>query len=64
MAQLMDDVPLQRTLKIGAVSVGLIGLDVALTRILAQPEMEMAAAVEEAYAEIALHNYIPASGGR
>jgi hypothetical protein len=61
MAQLMDDVPLQRTLKIGSVSVGLIGLDVALTRILAQPELELAAAVEEAYAEISRHNYIPAT---
>lgn len=62
MAQMIDiDAPLQRTLKIGTVPVGLIGLDVALTRILAQPEMALATAVEEAYAEISRHNYIPSS---
>lgn len=59
MAPMIDDVPLQRNLKVGAVSIGLIGLDVALTRILAQPELGLAEAVELAYAEIARHNYIP-----
>jgi hypothetical protein len=56
---LPEAAPLQRTLKIGAVSVGLIGLDVALTRILAQPGLETEAAVTQVYAEIARHNYIP-----
>lgn len=59
MDPLSADIPLQRTLKIGQVSVGLIGLDVALTRILAQPELAATAAVDEVYAEIARHNYIP-----
>ncbi len=61
MAPLSADIPLQRTLKIGQVSVGLIGLDVALTRILAQPELAVTAAVDEVYGEIARHNYIPPS---
>lgn len=56
---MIDDAPLQRNLKVGAVSIGLIGLDVALTQILAQPELGLAEAVELAYAEIARHNYIP-----
>ncbi|MDP2106566.1 MAG: thioredoxin family protein [Desulfobulbaceae bacterium] len=55
----MDDIPLQRNLKVGAVSIGLIGLDVAFTRVLAQPELALAEAVELVYAEIAHHNYIP-----
>jgi len=54
-----DDAPLQRSLKVGAVSIGLIGLDVALTRILAQPELELAQAVAQVYDEIARHNYVP-----
>ena len=58
---MIDDVPLQRTLKIGAVSVGLLGLDVALSRILAQPAMTTEAAVEQVYAEIAGRNYVPAA---
>lgn len=56
---MMDDTPLQRNLKVGAVSIGLIGLDVALTRVLAQPELGVAQAVDQAYAEIARHNYVP-----
>ncbi len=57
----VTEAPLQRNLKVGAVSVGLIGLDVALTRILAQPDMEVGVAVAQVYAEIARHNYIPTS---
>lgn len=59
----MDQVieaPLQRSLQVGAVSVGLIGLDVALTRVLAQPELEVQAAASQVYAEIARQNYVPA----
>lgn len=55
------DAPLQRTLKVGAVSVGLIGLDVALTKILASPKLDILLAVSRVYAEIACLNYIPAS---
>lgn len=61
MDQLSDDLPLQRTLKVGAVSVGLLGLDVALTRILAQPGLTTEAAVDEVYAEISRRNYVPAA---
>lgn len=59
MEQILD-VPLQRNLRVGAVSVGLIGLDVALTRILAQPELGLQVAVRQVYAEVARLNYIPA----
>jgi len=57
----VTEAPLQRNLTVGAVSVGLIGLDVALTRILDQPQMELGVAVEQVYADIARHNYIPAA---
>lgn len=56
-----NDAPLQRTLKIGTVSVGLLGLDVALSRVLAQPDLAVAAAVDLVYDEIVRHNYIPDS---
>ena len=56
---MIDDVPLQRTLKVGAVSVGLLGLDVALTRILTQPALAIEAAVDQVYTEIVRHNYVP-----
>ncbi len=55
----MTDAPLQRILQVGAVSVGLIGLDVAFTRILAQPELAIETAVNQVYAEIARQNYVP-----
>lgn len=61
MDPLMDEAPLQRNLKVGQVTVGLIGLDVALGRILSQPGLPLATAVEEAYAEVACRNYIPAT---
>jgi len=54
------DAPLSRNLKVGAVSVGLIGLDVALTRILSLPALDIPAAVNQVYAEIARQNYVPA----
>jgi len=54
------DAPLSRTLKVGEVSVGLIGLDVAFTRILAQPELDIQSAAGHVYAEISRLNYVPA----
>lgn len=61
MDQLDPEAPLQRILKVGAVLVGLLGLDVALTSILARPELATEAAADEVFAEISRHNYIPAS---
>ncbi len=56
---MIDDVPLQRALRVGTVTVGLLGLDVALTRVMAQPELGTWAAVDQVYAEIARQNYVP-----
>jgi len=56
-----DDIPLQRTLRIGKITVGLIGLDVALSRILARAEQDEDEAVAELLAEVGKYNYIPDS---
>jgi small redox-active disulfide protein 2 len=56
-----NEIPLQRTLRIGKATIGLIGLDVALSRLLARGESDEATAVAELLAEIAKHNYIPDS---
>ncbi len=56
-----EDLPLQRTLRVGKITVGLIGLDVALGRILARAEQDEDEAVAELLAEVGKHNYIPDS---
>lgn len=56
-----NELPLPRTLRIGKATIGLIGLDVALSRILARGEIDEEAAVAELLAEIGSHNYIPDS---
>lgn len=56
-----NDLPLQRTVRIGKATIGLIGLDVALSRILARGEIDEEAAVAELLTEIGKHNYIPDS---
>ncbi len=55
----MDDAPLQRTLKVGKVTVGLVGLDVALSRVLADESLSDTEAAARVYEEIAGQNYIP-----
>lgn len=44
------DMALPRTIKIGKLIVGLIGLDIALNRIRNHPEMTLKKAVEQVYA--------------
>jgi len=56
-----SDIPLQRTLRVGKATIGLIGLDVALHKILARGKSDEEAAVTELLAEISRHNYIPDS---
>ena len=56
-----NEIPLQRTLRVGKATIGLIGLDVALSRILARSETNEETAVAELLSEIAKHNYIPDS---
>jgi len=53
------DAPLQRNIRIGRATVGLIGLDVALTRVLSDRTLGNAAAADRVFAEIAEKNYIP-----
>lgn len=60
MAEVID-VPLQRTLRIGKVSVGLIGLDVALNRVLADSSIQDEAAAAQVYEAVAKQNYVPES---
>ena len=55
----VSDAPLQRQLRIGRATVGLIGLDVALNRALAAPGLDEAAAAKQVFAEIKEKNYIP-----
>lgn len=55
------DLPAPRILRIGKASVGLIGLDLALNRVLNGPAPDLEAAVGQVYAEVAAKNYIPAS---
>ena len=53
------DIPLQRTLRIGRSSVGLIGFDVALSKVLELSEISEDEAVEVLMREISRENYIP-----
>ncbi|MDH3394128.1 MAG: thioredoxin family protein [Desulfobulbaceae bacterium] len=56
----MDDRPTQRTIKIGNATIGLIGFDVALNRILGDKDCDEETALERLYAAISKENYIPA----
>jgi len=55
------DLPLPQTLRIGKLSVGLIGLDRTLSRISACPDINLEAAVELVFTEVASLNYVPDS---
>lgn len=54
-----NDLPLPRTLKVGKTTVGLVGLDRALAKVLAPEELNLSTAAERVYAEIEAQNYIP-----
>ncbi len=55
----IDDVPLQRQLKIGQATIGLVGLDVALNRLM-QENPDRETAIDELFQAVAARNYIPA----
>lgn len=55
----MTDIPLQRTIKIGKTTVGLLGLDIALARILQKKDLPEDEAVERLFASVSKENYIP-----
>ena len=54
-----DDIPLQRTLRIGQATVGLIGLDVALNKLLELADITEDEAVDILMREVTRENYIP-----
>lgn len=53
------DALLQRRLKIGRATVGLLGVDIALRRALAARETPRQEVLARLYEEVARHNYIP-----
>lgn len=56
----VNDAPIQRQMRIGRATVGLVGFDIAVNRLLAEPDLDHDLAVERLYDEIAKQNYIPA----
>jgi hypothetical protein len=52
--------PIKKMFKVGKVSVGLVGLDMALKKVADRPELDIATLVEQVYEEITARNYIPA----
>lgn len=56
----MSDAPTQRQLRIGRATVGLVGLDIALNRLLAKKDPVVAEVVSSLYEEISKQNYVPA----
>ncbi len=59
----MDEAPLQRNLKVGKVTIGLVGLDVALNRVLGDSGLDAEEAARLVYEEISRRNYVPPTAG-
>ncbi len=59
LATVMSDAPLQRQIRIGQATIGLLGLDVALNHAM-QDELSHREAVNQLFETIASQNYIPA----
>ena len=55
------DIPLQRVLRVGRVNVGLIGIDVALSKYGCDEELAVEKAVELVFTDVAAKNYVPVS---
>ena len=58
MAQVIDG-PLQRTLRVGKVSIGLFGLDIALNRVIGDASLNDKEAAKQIFEEISRQNYVP-----
>jgi small redox-active disulfide protein 2 len=56
----MSEIPTQRQLRIGRATVGLLGLDIALNRLLQETGVSGAEAAARLYEEVHRQNYIPA----
>jgi len=50
---------IKQILKVGKATVGLIGIDLALNRVLREPSLSTEAAAEQVFAEIERKNYVP-----
>lgn len=56
----INEPPIQRSLRIGRATVGLIGFDIAVNRLLGETGLDHDEAVDRLYVEIEKNNYIPA----
>ncbi len=56
----VNDAPVQRQIRIGRATVGLVGFDIAVNRLLGEPDLDHAEAAVRLYEEVARQNYIPA----
>ncbi|MCK4838447.1 MAG: thioredoxin family protein [Desulfobulbaceae bacterium] len=56
----MSDTPIQRQLRVGRATVGLLGLDIVLNQLLGKAGLGYEEAVTQLYEEISKQNYIPA----
>jgi small redox-active disulfide protein 2 len=54
-----NDKPIERTLRVGKVTIGLIGIDQALLKILSRDELTEEQAVDRLMEEVSRQNYIP-----
>ncbi len=55
----MNDIPAQRTIKIGKATVGLIGLDQALAKVLSDKDVSEDEVVALLFTEVSKQNYVP-----
>jgi len=53
------DGPLQRTLRVGKISIGLFGLDIALNRVAGDASLNNKVAARQVFEEISRQNYVP-----
>lgn len=53
------DGPLQRTLRVGKISIGLFGLDIALNRVAGDVSLNNEEAARQVFEEISRQNYVP-----
>lgn len=55
----MDQAPLQRTIKIGKASIGLVHIDTALAKVLADSSLNEEQAVQYLFEQVIKYNYVP-----
>lgn len=55
----MNDIPIQRNIRIGNATVGLIGLDVAMGKVLRERHLDTEAAIDFLFDAVKRQNYVP-----